>query len=275
MRIPRGGVTLIIGLSGVAGAGNSRYKRERSSIHIAHKEPENIRAQRSPAYFQGFVRFFYDFVTGKYSVFVKNFLIFGRKTDSQSPINPGPMKFMFSKPQSDNELISAIIRGDVNAYEQLFVRYYPTLLHFIRGMLKDDHMSEDIAQNIFMKLWIHREKLDSSQSVKNYLFVLAKHEIYNIFKAKRTTMLSLLPQLSDRDVTDLAGSAEEQYNYTELNALLMQGISKMPPQRQLIFRMSRYEHLSNREIAERLGLSVRTVDKHIELALKDLHSTLC
>ena len=88
-------------------------------------------------------------------------------------------------------------------------------------------------------------------------------------------MLSLLPQLSDRDVADRGVSAEEQYNYTELNALLMQGISKMPPQRQLIFRMSRYEHLSNREIAERLGLSVRTVDKHIELALKDLHSTLC
>ena len=185
------------------------------------------------------------------------------------------MKFSFSRQQSDNELIAAIIRGDVGAYEQLFVRYYPTLLHFIRGMLKDDHMSEDIAQNIFMKLWIHREKLDSAQSVKNYLFVLAKHEIYNIFKAKRTTMLSLLPQLSDRDVAYRGVSAEEQYNYTELNALLMQGISKMPPQRQLIFRMSRYEHLSNREIAERLGLSVRTVDKHIELALKDLHSTLC
>jgi len=185
------------------------------------------------------------------------------------------MKFSFGRQQNDSELVSAIIRGSVSAYEQLFVRYYPTLLHFIRNMLKDDHMSEDIAQNIFMKLWIHREKLDSTQSVKNYLFVLAKHEIYNIFKAKRTTMLSLLPQLSDRDVADRGVSAEERYNYTELNALLMQGIQKMPAQRQLIFRMSRYEHLSNREIAERLGLSVRTVDKHIELALKDLRSTLC
>ena len=148
---------------------------------------------------------------------MKNFLIFEPQAGARHARKPEqtPMKFTFGRQQNDSELISAIIRGDVGAYEQLFVRYYPTLLHFIRGMLKDDHMSEDIAQNIFMKLWIHREKL------------------------------------------------------------LMQGISKMPPRRQLIFRMSRYEHLSNREIAERLGLSVRTVDKHIELALKDLHSTLC
>ena len=169
------------------------------------------------------------------------------------------MKFTFGRQQSDSSLISAVKKGDKGAYEQLFVRYYPTLLRFIHGMLKDNHMAEDIAQNIFMKLWIHREKLDSTQSLKNYLFVLAKHEIFNIFKAKRTTMLSLLPQL----------------NYAELNELLIKNISKMPPQRQLIFRMRRCEHLSNREIAERLGLSVRSVDKHIELALKDLHNSIC
>ena len=103
------------------------------------------------------------------------------------------MKFTFGRQQSDSSLISAVKKGDKGAYEQLFVRYYPTLLRFIHGMLKDNHMAEDIAQNIFMKLWIHREKLDSTQSLKNYLFVLAKHEIFNIFKAKRTTMLSLLP----------------------------------------------------------------------------------
>ena len=183
------------------------------------------------------------------------------------------MKFTFGRQQSDSSLISAVKKGDKGAYEQLFVRYYPTLLRFIHGMLKDNHMAEDIAQNIFMKLWIHREKLDSTQLLKNYLFVLAKHEIFNIFKAKRTTMLSLLPQLNDRDIEDRGYSIEEQYNYTELNELLIQNISKMPPQRQLIFRMSRCEHLSNREIAERLGLSVRSVDKHIELALKDLHNS--
>lgn len=76
------------------------------------------------------------------------------------------MKFTFGRQQSDSSLISAVKKGDKGAYEQLFVRYYPTLLRFIHGMLKDNHMAEDIAQNIFMKLWIHREKLDSTQSLK-------------------------------------------------------------------------------------------------------------
>ena len=57
------------------------------------------------------------------------------------------MKFTFGRQQSDSSLISAVKKGDKGAYEQLFVRYYPTLLHFIRGMLKVDHMSEDIAPN--------------------------------------------------------------------------------------------------------------------------------
>lgn len=96
-------------------------------------------------------------------------------------------------------------------------------------MLKDNHMAEDIAQNIFMKLWIHREKLDSTQSLKNYLFVLAKHEIFNIFKAKRTTMLSLLPQLNDRDIEDRGYSIEEQYNYAELTSCSSRTSQKCRP----------------------------------------------
>ena len=79
-----------------------------------------------------------------------------------------------------------------------------------------------------------------------------------------------------KEIAHLCGTSRLTFaNAAELNELLIQNISKMPPQRQLIFRMSRCEHLSNREIAERLGLSVRSVDKHIELALKDLHNSIC
>ena len=143
----------------------------------------------------------------------------------------------------------------------------PRSLHFIRGMLKDDHMSEDIAQNIFMKLWIHREKLDSTQSVKNYLFVLAKHEIYNIFKAKRTTMLSL-PQLSDRDGGPRSlGRGTIQLYGAECAADA--GISNAAPATTDLPHEPLRTPLQPAR-SPNGWVSVRTVDKHIELALKDL-----
>ena len=73
-------------------------------------------------------------------------------------------------------------------------------------------------------------------------------------------------------VAVIAVIVENEDAVTELNALLMQCISKMPPQRQLIFRMSRYEHLSNREIAEQLNISVKTVEAQITKALKTIRS---
>lgn len=67
---------------------------------------------------------------------------------------------------------------------------------------------------------------------------------------------------------------EEKINAAELLDKISFNISKLPPQRQLIFQMSRYEHLSNQEIAQRLDLSVRTVEKHIQLAIKDLKNII-
>ena len=142
-------------------------------------------------------------------------------------------------------------------------------------MTKETAVAEDIAQNIFMKVWLNREKLDAAKSIRNYLFVLAKHEIYNYFRTKSRTFTTLKEaiaqteskgggNLPSRNELDLAETAEQ----VEII------VGKMPPQRQQIFRMSRFEHMPSREIAEQLNLSVRTVDKHLELALKELRKYL-
>lgn len=146
------------------------------------------------------------------------------------------------------------------------------VLHFVRGMLKDDVMAEDVAQNIFMKLWLHRFSLNREQSLKNYLCVMARNEVINILKSKQNKNLTLRSQVPEPQSSE--GSVEDWYNYVETNARLQNDIEAMPPQRRTIFKMSRYDHLSNMEIAIRLNLSVRTVEKHIELALKDLRRSM-
>ena len=69
-------------------------------------------------------------------------------------------------------LLQRLREGDMGSYETLFHRYYPTFFAFAKGMLKDAGAAEDIIQNVFMKIWIHREALDETMSIKNYISVL-------------------------------------------------------------------------------------------------------
>ena len=162
----------------------------------------------------------------------------------------------------EEELLRQLIRGDIAGYEVLFHKYYPTFFAFIKGMTKETVVAEDITQNIFMKVWLNRERLDAAKSIRNYLFVLAKHEIYNYFRTKSRTFTTLKEAIAQ---AESKGGGIQQ--------VAADGFAHHP-QRQQIFRMSRFEHMPSREIAEQLNLSVRTVDKHLELALKELRKYL-
>lgn len=186
--------------------------------------------------------------------------------------------FVNCDPQ-EQDLLRQLIRGDIAGYEVLFHKYNPTFFAFIKGMTKETAVAEDIAQNIFMKVWLNREKLDAAKSIRNYLFVLAKHEIYNYFRTKSRTFTTLKEAIAQAEskgggIQPPRNEIEEKLDLAETAEQVETIVGKMPPQRQQIFRMSRFEHMPSREIAEQLNLSVRTVDKHLELALKELRKYL-
>lgn len=174
---------------------------------------------------------------------------------------------------SDEALTKAVKEGVIDAYEEIFHRYYPLIFKFVSRFIGNPGLAEDIVQNIFMRLWLNREKLDEGKSLRNFLYVSARNEAFDVLKSQKENMLSLSTVLggADRQSPD---NIEEDLDAAETLAMVTGNISKLPPQRQLIFQMSRYEHLSNKEIADRLNLSVRTVEKHISLAIKDLKQSL-
>lgn len=169
----------------------------------------------------------------------------------------------------DKEILKGVIEGDQLAYKQLFLRYYSLIYRFLVKMLSDASQAEDIAQSIFMRIWIRREKLDPEGSIRNLLYVMAKNEALNLLHRKGLVSYEEeLPQM----ITDI--SADSAVICDELQDSINRKIASMPAQRQKIFRLSRQEFLSNKEIAERLNLSVRTVEKHMELALKDIRGKI-
>ena len=135
----------------------------------------------------------------------------------------------------------------------------------------DPVVAEDIAQNSFMKLWLNRFSLQSGLSVKNYLCILSRNDAINYLRSANAKNICLDPQFES---PLQHSSVEDWLTFAETNTRLRNNIEALPPQRRTIFKMSRFDHMSNTEIAVKLNLSVRTVEKHIELALKDLRGSM-
>lgn len=172
---------------------------------------------------------------------------------------------------SDAQLFAALRQDDSRAFEAMYNRYAPMLLNFVGRMLKDSLRAEDVVQNIFIKLYSLRKSLPEDLNVRSFLFVCARNEVLNVLKSKWVSSVGgINPSLDVPDTSDIEGNMIR----SEQRRTLSEYISSLPDRRQEVFRMSRVEELSSKEIASRLNLSVRTVEKHIELATKDIRRKL-
>ncbi len=172
---------------------------------------------------------------------------------------------------SDSELTAAVRGGDSRAFDALFLRWYPQVCRFLLTLVKESTLAEDLAQGVFMKLWLNRERLDPSKSLKNYLLVLSRNSALDVFRSKRSLIMDNLVTPSDKPSPD---RTEYLAEFAETQSRLFQAVQQMPPQRRNVFVMSRFQHLSSEEIASKLALSVRTVEKHLQLALDNIRKFL-
>ena len=173
---------------------------------------------------------------------------------------------------SDQKLVVLLKRDDLKSYEALFHRYYDLFLTFTKRVVRggEHAAAEDIVQEVFMQLWLGRDRLDEHRSLYNLLFTMTKHRIYDHFR-RRYNLEALRRPLSEFDaVSDEAESPESGLEAEQPGPTPARPAAAMPPQRRTIFALSRQENLSRQEIARRLGVSVRTVDKHLELALREI-----
>ena len=168
------------------------------------------------------------------------------------------------------EIMSAIRAGDRQAFEQVFDTCYESLCHYAYTLLRDRDEAEDTVQAMFVKLWELRSELEIKQTVRAYLF----RAVYNQCMNQREHRV-VMKKHEDYQQYSSAGNAQLPEVFVhELEEKVRQAVDGLPPQCRTIFMMSRYEELHHNEIAERLTLSVNTVQNQVCKALKILREQL-
>jgi RNA polymerase sigma-70 factor (ECF subfamily) len=172
----------------------------------------------------------------------------------------------------DEDLMPRIKNGDEVAFELVFHRYKGYLLDFINKSLPKEEDAEGIVQEVFVKLWTNRDKLDPSKSLNAFLYTIARNELYGHLR-KLLSKRKYLEELYFSS-NDPVNTPEKEIEYLELEKTVASLIKSLPEKRREIFILSREEGLTYKEIARQLGISENTVDTQIRKALSFLKEGL-
>ena len=172
----------------------------------------------------------------------------------------------------DNEIIRRIRQGDVGQFESLFRSSYVSLVKYAKKLIRDHDTAEEIVQDLFFKLWQNKEKLNIESSLNGYLFRAVHNKcLHHIEHLK--VMESYALKMSERPV-DSPESPADILHHKELQAKVARILEKLPERCGKIFCMSRFEGLKYSEIADRLSVSVKTVEANMGRALKEFRKAL-
>ncbi len=181
-------------------------------------------------------------------------------------------KIVLKVTKSNRELLLLIQKDDRVAFYRLYERYGKRLYGFVLGFLKQEVDAEEIVQEVFIKIWESRNKIDVYSSFEAYIFTIAYNATISLLR-KRIIENRYLEHLKS---VQLENSPEiiEEIQFQELNKKVKSLLNQLTPRQKEIFLLSREEGLSHREIAEKLNISVLTVKKHIANTLSFLKSNL-
>ena len=176
---------------------------------------------------------------------------------------------------SDGEffIIQRMVDGDENAFKYFFDTYYDDLCNFVNGYLHDETLSEDIVQSIFIYLWENRDSLPSNCTIKSYLYSATKNKSLNHLrnvKNKHRIEGALFAQadcFSDE-------KADKYLEFEELKSILSKATDLLPSQCKTIYQLSRDDGLTHKEIAERLGITIKTVENQMTIAIHKIKDYL-
>lgn len=172
----------------------------------------------------------------------------------------------------EHALIKELKNRNQTVFDYIFINYYSSLCAFANKYLESRELAEDVVQDFFVNFWIEGSRLEIKSSLKSYLYASIRNRCLDWHKHRNSSEKYRKFILSG--IAESGPNEEEMATESELRVAVYNALQKCSPRSREIFTLSRIDGLSNQQIADRLGLSKRTVELQISNALKTLKSVL-
>lgn len=159
------------------------------------------------------------------------------------------------------EVIRRLAEGNASAFDDIYWQYSAHIYNFAKSILYSESQAKDITQTVFMQIWEKRHEIDPAQNFQSYIFTIARNLIYK--ETLRKVMYESLSEVIDTLTRDEDNTTEKELSFFFTDEHIKKLVETLPESRKAIFKMSRYQHLSNKQIAQKLGISERTVETQI------------
>jgi RNA polymerase sigma-70 factor (family 1) len=173
---------------------------------------------------------------------------------------------------ADDELVELLRRNDPIAFREIYNRYWKQLFVQAAKKLNNNHEAEDAVQQLFIEVWERRANIRVTRSLHHWLAAAIKYKIFNLY-SDRYRLMTASAEIS----TDIPGDTPLPHSLLELQQLMAEleaMVEALPERPRIVYRMSREAQLSNKEIAEQLNISEKTVENHMNRALSALRKSL-
>ena len=174
--------------------------------------------------------------------------------------------------KDDPEALQQLAEGNLDAYRFLFDHHFPDLCNFLLIYLHSKELSEDIALEIFTFIWEKRQTLQIYTNFKSFLFAAAKNRAITLYKKEHQKIFTQIENVESVMPNDSSSQFTMENN--ELRGLINDAIFKLPEKSRQVYLMAWEENLSYNEIAIQLGLSPKTIENHVGIALRKLRESL-
>lgn len=169
------------------------------------------------------------------------------------------------------KMVKGLIRDDKKSFDDLYFYYYPKLYAFSKTFLKVEDDINDILQEVFIKIWDNRKKIKDVETFNAWIFTITKNSIVTYFREKirQEDFESRVRKMATGEL-----AFNDNLEYKDLKEKVDQIVEQLPEKRRMIFKLSREEGLSNRDIAKKLEISIKTVEDHMLYSLRFLRKNL-